>query len=129
MYALGMYGKEYVWILDQKEFWWQENSKCSQFQLQQAVDGVIMIEDYHPYPNLLQLADSAKDSYDAVWAIALSLRISKVENLLQFSYANLNITQQIFEAMSRLKFIGVSVSNFKTMQYSTKMSFLGSGKI
>lgn len=88
-----------------------------------------MIEDYHPYTNLMQLTDRAKDSYDAVWAIALSLRISEVENLHLFSYQNFNITQNIFEAMSRLKFIGVSVSDPKILQFIVVMYFLGSGKI
>lgn len=126
-----MYGKEYVWILENQrvEFWWQKNSKCSQFQLLQAVEGVIMIGDYHPHFNVMQLTNSAKNSYDAIWAIALSLRISEVENLHLFSYQNFNITQKIFQAMSHLEFMGVSVSNPKNLQYTFEIYFLGSGKI
>lgn len=43
VYNLGMYGPDYVWILqDRQEIWWNVTTECSK-----AVEGIILVSDYN----------------------------------------------------------------------------------
>lgn len=48
MYHLEMYGKDYVWILqDQAIMWWKDTQECNSLFLQEAVEGLIVVSDYN----------------------------------------------------------------------------------
>ena len=71
--------------------------------------------DNMKYPEGYQEAPLA---YDAIWAVALALNKtigslkSKKKSLLNFTYEDKEMTDEIYSAINSTKFLGVSVSNF-----------------
>ncbi|CAH0561231.1 unnamed protein product [Brassicogethes aeneus] len=94
IYEMNMFGHEYVWILqDRNEVWWRSNQECSQVYLEKATEGIIIVSDFsNMYQNeyaisglnevlfkeslnvTSHISKYAKQTYDAIWAMALSLR-------------------------------------------------------
>ncbi|ERL93353.1 hypothetical protein D910_10645 [Dendroctonus ponderosae] len=126
-HELGMFGAEYVWIIENRDVaWWEQMvSGCSQSQLREAVEGIILvgdfdldyqrqsvshsqnIEDKSAIP-VGRMSKYAKQSYDAIWAMSLSLAASNIGSFEQFSYSNRQVGRSFFETMRKLKFVGLS---------------------
>lgn len=66
------------------------------------------IEDKSAIP-VRRVSKYAKQSYDAIWAMALSLAANNFGALEQFSYSNRKVGRRFFETMRKLKFVGLSV--------------------
>lgn len=48
VYRLGMYGDDYVWILqDRQEMWWNSRTECTSSELYKSVEGLILVSDYN----------------------------------------------------------------------------------
>uniref|UniRef100_A0AAR5P745 G-protein coupled receptors family 3 profile domain-containing protein n=2 Tax=Dendroctonus ponderosae TaxID=77166 RepID=A0AAR5P745_DENPD len=66
------------------------------------------IEDKSAIP-VGRMSKYAKQSYDAIWAMSLSLAASNIGSFEQFSYSNRQVGRSFFETMRKLKFVGLSV--------------------
>lgn len=65
------------------------------------------ISDFY---NGIQTSNHAKQSYDAVWTMALTLGASNVESLQDFNYGKNDVACTFLETMKRMEFVGLSVS-------------------
>ncbi|XP_075225700.1 gamma-aminobutyric acid type B receptor subunit 3 [Lycorma delicatula] len=129
-HRLGMYGADYVWILQaqvggKRNSWWQEPQKeCSSTQLADAVEGLILVTSHNgivgDMPSISGLSNDgflkslqyplsqfAHQAYDAVWAIALALRGAGI-HLPLYDYTRTDMANCFFCRLGHLSFIGVS---------------------
>ncbi|GJQ84523.1 GABA-B-R3 [Trypoxylus dichotomus] len=132
VYYMDMYGTDYVWILNEPNYiWWDHYFDCDGSILKKVMESFIIIGDYNVmaknetspsglddggFLNLLNLTENvskyARHTYDAIWAMALSLR--KVQYfyfrgiLEQFTYRRRDMAEDFLFAMDSLKFNGVS---------------------
>ncbi|RZB39861.1 gamma-aminobutyric acid type B receptor subunit 2, partial [Asbolus verrucosus] len=129
IYRLGMYGADYVWILqDRQEIWWNSPKECSSAQLNKSVNGLILVSDHnvvtdngtsisglnnHLFEAELniprnEISKYARLTYDAIWAMALSLKDVQVVIENEFNYGRKDIVRKFVRRMSSLNFMGVS---------------------
>ncbi|CAG9763672.1 unnamed protein product [Ceutorhynchus assimilis] len=119
-YDLGMFGSEYVWILETpRKIWWQNlKCDCDSENLQKAIEGVIVVGDYeftyydeyllNKMKTLSLESRYAKHTYDAIWTMALTLRTNNMNSLQHFNYGRKDMTCAFYDTMRRLKFLGLS---------------------
>ncbi|KAB0798802.1 hypothetical protein PPYR_06682 [Photinus pyralis] len=133
VYNLKMYGKDYVWILqDQNGIWWENSKECNTEALRKAVEGVVLVSDYNYLSHnetaisgisniefeeqlnisKINVSKHAPQTYDAIWTMALILRESTLCKhsgyLTKFNYNNPDMVKKFVTSMASLKFIGIS---------------------
>ncbi|CAH1982080.1 unnamed protein product [Acanthoscelides obtectus] len=122
---------EYVWILQNREQnWWNLPKNCTDYALKQATSGMFLFSEHNDlkgsgisisgmdpefFEETLNISKSdisryARHSYDAVWAIALTLRHNWLVRLEDFKYTDKNLVCKWMGKMDSLKFIGLSVN-------------------
>nr|CAI5822291.1 unnamed protein product [Callosobruchus analis] len=120
---------EYVWILQNRvQNWWSLPKKCTDYALKQATSGILLFSEYNDlegsglsisgmnsdrFEEALNISKShisqhATQSYDAVWAIALTLRHNWLVRLEDFQYTDKDLVCKWMRTMESLKFIGLS---------------------
>ncbi|KAL1509289.1 hypothetical protein ABEB36_004051 [Hypothenemus hampei] len=123
-HSLGMTGSEYVWIIENHQInWWKEAiGNCFQSNLTQATESVFLIGDYEYnnrilqsselvkkiFENLSKISNRAKNTYDAIWTIALTLRASNAKDLDNLQYTNMEKAYHFVKLMENMQFIGLS---------------------
>ncbi|XP_050299269.1 gamma-aminobutyric acid type B receptor subunit 2-like isoform X3 [Anthonomus grandis grandis] len=124
-FELGIYGNEYLWILENHDIpWWlNQPGDCDKNALKIAIEGAIMVGDYDyseesptkseeyitKYANTIaNVSRYAKQSYDAIWTMALTLSSFNPDFVTNFDYGKHEVVCGFFEVMKRLKFVGLS---------------------
>ncbi|EFA01604.1 gamma-aminobutyric acid type B receptor subunit 2 [Tribolium castaneum] len=126
IYNLGMYGPDYVWILqDRQEVWWNVTTHCVSLELSKSVEGIILVSDYNIVGenntsisgldnarfesklNVSKVSKYASLAYDAIWAMALSLK-DVLDFGQEFNYRRSDIVCEFVLRMSSLNFMGIS---------------------
>ncbi|XP_058977102.1 gamma-aminobutyric acid type B receptor subunit 2 [Musca domestica] len=141
-YRLRMFGADYAWILHESMGapWWHDlaatTSYCTAKELQAAVENLIIVSSHNSIVgnniSLSGLVTSssasfmlgktivsryAPQTYDAVWAIALSLRAAEdrwrkdpmqQSKLDRFDYTRSDMATEFLQQMGKLDFLGVS---------------------
>ncbi|XP_059477386.1 gamma-aminobutyric acid type B receptor subunit 2 isoform X2 [Neocloeon triangulifer] len=140
-YRLGMYGSDYAWIIQGSPMdqpWWSDAPKaggCSQAALMAAVEGLLLVSSHNslvgPEPSLSGLTNAmfeeqfrsqnlpitryTPQTYDAVWAIAMTLHNTEsrrrslgLASISNFDYGDSHMAHEFLREMAGLEFLGVS---------------------
>nr|XP_012222335.1 PREDICTED: uncharacterized protein LOC105672169 [Linepithema humile] len=139
---LGMHGSDYAWILPDDidlprmtSDWWRTSvGECSPSQLSQTLDGLIIVKSHATIVGdeisasgltsakfTSELANRgvtdskfARQTYDAVWAMALALARTEAllnlqnESMGQYTHSRKDFTYDLLQQLKLLHFIGVS---------------------
>ncbi|XP_047002677.1 gamma-aminobutyric acid type B receptor subunit 2 [Schistocerca americana] len=135
-YQLGMFGGDYAWILQggpDSRWWRNASAPCPPTQLAAAVEGLLLVSSHNRLVGsapaisgmtnahfveefsrrALPVSPYAPQTYDAVWAIALTLRAAHrrwagATTVRHFDYSRRDMAQEFLRQMGRLSFLGVS---------------------
>ncbi|XP_024086460.1 gamma-aminobutyric acid type B receptor subunit 1 isoform X1 [Cimex lectularius] len=126
-YSLGMYGEDYAWLIQgrPKDRWWMKTDVCGD-NLSKATNGIIFIASFDSLIGNLTASsgllesdieemlegksgDYIRQTYDAVWAIALTLRSFMLYMSIEdFDYNRRDMSRQLSKEMSKTTFNGIS---------------------
>ncbi|CAH1396716.1 unnamed protein product [Nezara viridula] len=123
-YKLGMFGEDYGWLVQgsPEDGWWMTEHHCGH-HLASAAQGVILVSSYSDLIGQHQLSGLSREelssvlsgggysreSYDAVWAIALALSAAQNDlDLSDFQYTRADVGRVITQELGSLRFNGLS---------------------